>query len=496
VQRLQRLAGTLFVLAALALSPSLTFANHSIDATGVGTITGKVTDRDTGAPVSGVYITVGYSGLMLATITGDDGTYTVKNIPAGQPADVFGFHGGGYRYHNSIYDDNLHIVLQSGQTFVFNFSVFQLNDPAGEPSVSNAAISPASAAPGQSVTFSVSASGGKGGLSDEIIAASPPIGRMVLLAPSGGDTFKGTFTVPAGTPTGDYAFAFFAASNECYDNHTFPVVALHVSATTTPPPASSRYFSQTSFKIDNDIFWNYFNQRGGLPTFGPPTSRTFMFRGYPTQFFQRQVMQLFPDGTVHLLNLLDPGLLAYTTFNYSTFPAYNGALVAQLPAPGSPGYVRAIQAYVAANAPDTWQGIPVNFAKTYNTTVSAAQAFPNLAPNDPQVSSLLPLIELEIWGVPTSAPAFDPNNHGFVYLRFQRGVLQYDASCNCTHGILLADYLKAIITGKNLPGDLAAEAANSPLFGQYNAAKPMWLNNPMSLPGTDLTNAFEPQSGP
>jgi hypothetical protein len=270
------------------------------------------------------------------------------------------------------------------------------------------------------------------------------------------------------------------------------VLTLHVAAAR---PAA-RYFSQTGFAVANEAFWDYFNGRGGVATFGYPTSRVFMFEGFPTQFFQRQVMQLAPDGSVRLLNLLDPGLLPYTTFNFSTFPAYDAALAAQPPPPGGPGYGAAVQAAIIKEAPDIWQGHAVDFARTFAATVAPARAFPNLPPNDPRVAALLPLVDLEIWGVPTSAPAYDPSNHNFVYLRWQRGVMQYDAGCNCTRGVLLADYLKAILTGKNLPADLAAEAAGSPLFAQYNPAMPRWLNRPDALPGTDLTNAFTPDLPP
>ena len=487
--RLIRALSLLVAVLALMVSPGLAAAAAPAQAA-TGTITGLVTDRDSGAPVAGVYITVGYRGLQLATITGADGRYTVSNVPAGQAADVFGFHGGGYRYHNSIYDDGLHIVLQPGQTYVYNFTVYPLNNPAGEPQVTNPTLSPQSAAPGQTVTFGLTASGGAGGLSDEVIAASPALGRMALLAPAGGNDFQGALTIPAGTAPGDYPFAFFAASNECYDNHVFSMLTLHVTA----PAPVSRYFSQTGFRIDNDAFWNYFNQRGGVPTFGYPTSRPFTFEGFLTQFFQRQVMQQAADGSVRLLNLLDPGLLPYTTFNFSTFPAYDATLVAQLPAPGSAGYSQAVQAYIAANAPEQAQGQPTRFATTFANSVPAAAAFPNLEPSDPQVTGLLPLIDLEIWGVPTSAPALDPTNHSFVYLRWQRGVMQYDTGCKCTQGVLLADYLKAILTGKNLPADLAAEAAASPLLNQYNPAAALGLNRPAVLPNTDMTNAFETQS--
>src|SRR5262249_9178292 len=183
--------------------------------TSTGTIVGMVTDRASGAPLAGVYIVVGYQGLKLSTITGADGRYAVNNVPSGQRADVFGFAGSGYRYQNSIYDNRLKIVLKPGETYTYNFTTFKLNDPAGAPQVSNPSISPEAAAPGQEVTLSLTARGGKGGLSDEVIAASPQLGRLALLVPAGGDTYSGSFTVPTGTSPGDYEFAFFAASNEC-----------------------------------------------------------------------------------------------------------------------------------------------------------------------------------------------------------------------------------------------------------------------------------------
>src|SRR5262245_44085921 len=194
-----------------------------------GTIAGMVTDRDTAAPLAGVYIIVGYKSLKLSTITGADGRYTVNNVPAGQPADVFGFAGRGYRYHNSIYDDKLKIVLKPGETYTYNFATFKLNDPGGEPQVTNPSISSGTAAPGQEVTLSLTARGGTGGLSDEVIAASPQLGRLALLVAAGGDRFSSSFAIPAGTPPGDYEFAFFAASNECYDNADFPKLTLHVT---------------------------------------------------------------------------------------------------------------------------------------------------------------------------------------------------------------------------------------------------------------------------
>ena len=81
-----------------------------------------------------------------------------------------------------------------------------------------------------------------------------------------------------------------------------------------------RFFAQTNFRIDNDAFWDFFQHRGGVRTFGYPVSRQFKLDGFPVQIFQREVMQLWPDGSVHTLNLLDAGLLPYTKINGSTFP--------------------------------------------------------------------------------------------------------------------------------------------------------------------------------
>jgi hypothetical protein len=278
----------------------------------------------------------------------------------------------------------------------------------------------------------------------------------------------GTPTVtPAGTPTG----------------------TVSPTAVGTPAPRDSRSFPETGFRIDNDAFWDYFNRRGGTRMFGLPTSRTFPFLGFTSQFFQRAVMQSSPDGSVRLINLLDPGLLPMTSFNGAIVPGVDSSLTATAPPPGSPGYGTAILDYVRTNAPNQFEGRPVNFLSTFQSSVTLAIAYPQ-GGGDP---ALLPGIQLELWGVPTSRPAYDPNNRNFVYQRWQRGIMHFDQGCLCTNGLLLADYLKAVITGRNLPADVAQQAASSPYLRQYNSARPQWLDRPEQMPGTDLTNAFEPQ---
>lgn len=271
---------------------------------------------------------------------------------------------------------------------------------------------------------------------------------------------------------------------------TLLAVAPRANAAVPAASGDVRFFPETGYRIDNDAFYDYFQHRGGLRNFGYPTSEVFTLQGFRVQFFQRQVMQLRPDGTVGLLNLLDPGILPYTKFNGSTFPAVDPNLVASAPKPGSPTYNQDALAFVAAHAPDSFNGMPVNFHARFLSTVAVSDVSPTGGGNP----ALLPLFDLELWGLPTSAPAPDPANGNFIYLRFQRGIMQYDATTGLTQGVLLADYLKAVITGQSLPPDLAQEAADSPYFQQWAPGQPQFLARPAALPNTDLTNAFYPET--
>jgi len=211
--------------------------------------------------------------------------------------------------------------------------------------------------------------------------------------------------------------------------------------------------------------------------------------GTTVQFFQRAIMQIGPNGNAQTMNVLDPGLMPYTKINGSTYPAPDQALASAAPLPGTEGYDVRIQEFVRNNAPDTFEGLRVNFYQAFQNTVTLADAYPQGGGNP----ALLPLLNLELWGAPTSRPQRDPSNNNFVYLRFQRGIMHYDATNGYTQGLLLADYLKSIITGNNLPGDLANQASNSRFYRQYNPTKAKWLDRPDDLPGTDLTFAFEKQ---
>jgi len=73
----------------------------------------------------------------------------------------------------------------------------------------------------------------------------------------------------------------------------------------------------------------------------------------------------------------------------------------------------------------------------------------------------------------------------------------YHASIGLTQGILLADSLKAIITGPGalgaLPTDVSQEAQGSPLFHQNEPSRPNWVPYQSLLSNANFTNAFAPE---
>ncbi|MCL5265422.1 MAG: hypothetical protein M1343_09580 [Chloroflexi bacterium] len=246
------------------------------------------------------------------------------------------------------------------------------------------------------------------------------------------------------------------------------------------------YYPITGFGISN-AFLAYFERRGGLRTFGYPISRPFKLLGYTVQFFQRQVMVLRPDGTVGTLNVLDEGLMPYTQINGASLPGIDVALTHSAPSPGSPNYSTAILDYVRKNAPNEWEGHPVNFGRTFGETVRGQEAYPE----GKIPYQLIPGLNLELWGLPTSAPVYDPKNNRAIYQRFQRGLMHYDASTGRTQGMLLVQYLKSIMTGEEVPSDLEDQAKGSRFYKQYDNSKQSGVARPAQLPDTVLTNAFE-----
>lgn len=250
-------------------------------------------------------------------------------------------------------------------------------------------------------------------------------------------------------------------------------------------PRDARYFPQTGFRIDDQALWQYVTQRGGVGTFGYPMSRTFLFQGFRVQFFQRFVLQTNDADITRPLSLLEPGLLDEMRFNGSLLPAFASDLVASAPRPTQQATALA---WGQQHAPDTFSGEPVGFYQTFRQTVPLASA--TAAGGD---EGMRDGMDLDVWGLPTSPPQVDPTNNRFIYLRWQHGVMQYDAGCQCTQGALMGDYLKAVLTGQQLPADLAQQAQGSAFFLQDDPTAPGSVRDPALLPQTDLTEAFVPE---
>jgi hypothetical protein len=226
--------------------------------------------------------------------------------------------------------------------------------------------------------------------------------------------------------------------------------------------ADPRSYPDTGYTISNDAIWSFYTQFGGSNTFGEPISREFLLMGTPMQLFQNAALQVQPDGSVQPMQLTDPGLLPYTELNGLTVPAANPATAFVAPTPDQSNYIARLQVYIAAMVNEP-------FLSTYNATGGPA-----------------------VWGLPASTAIADPNNPNFSYQRFQNGILFYDATAGTTQPLPLGTYLKDLLTGQNLPADLASEAANSPLLGQYAASQPDGLARPSQLTQTNLTDAFAP----
>ncbi len=249
--------------------------------------------------------------------------------------------------------------------------------------------------------------------------------------------------------------------------------------------AQANCFAETGFCITNRAFNDYFNLRGQARVLGYPVSRSFTLEGTEVQIFQRVVLQL-QGGQVARLNILDPGVMPMTRANQSVFPAPDPALASAAPKVGAGNYAQQVVEFVRSVAPDTLNGQPVGFFNLFNTTVPAPAG---------ANSDILTLLNLEIWGLPTSRPTPDPGNPRFVYQRFQRGIMHFRAGVPVTEGILVGEYFKALVSAQGLPPDLAEDMQGNRYLGQYNAAVQNAVNRPVELPSTNMIGAFVPGTG-
>jgi hypothetical protein len=431
--------------AALSLSPTSGVAGSNVTANGSGFAPGETVD-------------VSFNGQAVGTPSVNNGgtfslAFTVPNTAPGQ----YGVLAKG---------------RTSGDTASNSFTINQ--------GAAALAFNPPQAAPGTSIT--VTGTNFKPGETVTLSFNGPTVGTETADT-NGQVTF--TFTVPATVAAGQYGVTATGQTSGFVVNSTYTLVAgatpvATAAVTTTPTPAAApapqpiappmthdeRWFSQTGYRIDDDGMWAFFQQYGGITTFGYPTSRIFTFLGCPVQMFQRQVIQNCPSQGVALINLLDPEIFPYTQVNGSTFPGPDQTIKNNTPPVSSPSYSSDIIAFINQVVPNSFNGQQVGFLEHFNTFGG-----------------------LTIWGAPISSPSPDPSNANFIYQRFQRGIMHFIAGTG-TESVLLADYLKAIIMNQNVPPDLLAQSQESRYFNQYCPSQPRWVCRGGDLPGTDFTFAF------
>lgn len=269
-----------------------------------------------------------------------------------------------------------------------------------------------------------------------------------------------------------------------FGNRSVFLITVKPAAAPTP---TSEEAAVTPYLVENPAVLDYFTRRGGTTTFGEPVSREFTFEDMPVQLFQRAMLRVGPEGGVSPLNLLEDGLLPLAHVNGSTVPAPDPEMLRRAPVPGTLGYDEAVLAFLATELSDVWDGEAVGFKSLFMSTVRLEDAFPE-GDGDPD---LVPFLNLEVWGLPVGKPARDPNNSEFVYQRFQRGVMHHDASNGLTQGLLVGDYLKSVMTGENLPADLAADASGSRFYLLYDRTKTSHSDRSGGTPPPNRRDPFE-----
>ena len=149
-----------------------------------------------------------------------------------------------------------------------------------------------------------------------------------------------------------------------------------------------------------------------MRSLGQPLSHDFQLLGRRVQIFDSQVLEQRTDGSVQAFDLLSDAL-PLTHAAGATFPGDDPDMAAGNPPLNSPDYQTQALAAIDAGlldwaAPDTWSDLPVNFGATFRGTATCF----DLPPSESCDDRLLLAAAVDVWGLPTSAPAFDPDNPG------------------------------------------------------------------------------------
>jgi hypothetical protein len=246
------------------------------------------------------------------------------------------------------------------------------------------------------------------------------------------------------------------------------------------------FFAETGYTVGDGPLGRFFTARGGVRTFGPPISNQFTLLGAQVQVFRRFVLRQNSDGAVSTVNFIDSGAIPDRGPNGQALPSVDPLLITAAPAPGTPDYARRVQSFIRTNAPDRWDDRPVGFYQAFLDTIRFEDAYPGAVGD----RGLLPGMALEVWGVPVSRPLRDAQNPNVVYLRWERGVMTWDAATGTVSAVPLGEVFRAVLTGEGLSPELTAQAAPSPFYRQFDPALPGGVARPSDLPDTVLTGAF------
>ena len=232
-------------------------------------------------------------------------------------------------------------------------------------------------------------------------------------------------------------------------------------------------YGETGFCLEPGVVADFFDLHGGPYVLGFPISRPFVFRGQPTQLFQRAALALAPDGSVVCLDL--PELLPLGRLAQAVPP---GSIAEPAPdPPSSSGW----DAFLRSTVPDDLDGRPIGFRTLFLSASATAAERASGA--------------LAVWGKPTSPPRVDPRDETVVYQWFERAIFRQQAGGRA-EALLLGDQLKALLRGQPQPAELSAPDEVSPLRQQYNPAAVDGLHRPWDIASTNLAQAFAPPGEP
>jgi len=347
---------------------------------------------------------------------------------------------------------------------------------------------------GSSIAAAAPSSGGSAASEPPSLAAAAPLAQPASAVVASQPVAQDAEAEPAATAeSSDAAETNANATDASAPATPAAVLPAPVAAPPASPQADSRYFAETGFRVGNRYFFDFFKQRGGVRTLGAPVSRQFRYLGFPAQIFQNRMLLLQPDNTVYVVPLGNSAIFPFTQVNGMTLPPVDDSILAQMPSdPNAPDYSVQTLSMVQQLVPDDFNGLPVRFLSTYFSSVSYDEAFPK----GDQPQEMLPYVAFQVWGRPLSQPTADPANPNRVYQRFENGIMMYDGDAGTTSSLPLGTYLKEVLTGQDLPPDLAAAAQGSRFINQYQAPPPPALARPSDLPDSDLSDAFTPLPAP